>query len=265
MEKMSFDWLPTCCNLLQIAALIVICARTYRLLDNRKKYLPIVFFLFGMGALMLSELYWLIHGMIRPDFRFPYSASEFSQDGGLLLLSGVLVSLLGKNHERISAVMLGTVAFSIANIALWIAWSGEWFKDIFDGIIFMYYLCVVARSVSRTGALSRWEWGWLAFFGAVLMIGEGLCFFVPETVKLPLDACNYAVMHGILLFFYVKVLRSFKSGTSPLQGLCLAYCGFSWSLLSMYMSAEPIYFIGLCSSTAMMVIMYAAIKRVVRE
>jgi len=262
---MTYKWVAVICNLLQIAALIVICIKTYRLIERGKKYLPTILFLFGMIALMLSELYWLVHGLIRPDFRFPYSSSEVSQDGGLLLLAAALVALLGRSREKLTLATLGAIAFTLVNIALWILWSGEWFKDIFDGIIFMYYLCVVTRSLCRTGAFRRREWVCLVIGGTILITGEALWTFVPESLQLTIDIGNFVFMFSILLFLYAKILYNLRRGDTPLRSLCLAYAGFTWSLLSMYMSSEPMYFASFCSSTAMAVLMYIALERVVTQ
>ncbi len=262
---MNYKWIALGCNLLQIAALTVICVKTYLLIRRSKKFLPTILFLFGMTALMLSELYWLVHGLIRPDFRFPYSSSEVSQDGGLLLLAAVLVALLGKSKKRYVMATAGAIVFTLINIVLWIVWSGEWFKDIFDGLIFMYYLCIVTRSLCRTDAFRRAEWICLLIGGTLLMAGESFWSFAPESLHLTVDIVNFVFMFSILLFLYAKILLGLRSGRDPLRSLCLAYSGFTWSLLSMYMSSEPMYFASFCSSTAMMILMYIALERVVTQ
>ncbi|MBR5708925.1 MAG: hypothetical protein IKX41_06030 [Oscillospiraceae bacterium] len=258
---MVYQWLGFGCNIVQIAALVVICARTYRRLDRREKYLPTILFLFGMVALMLSELYWLVHGLIRPDFRFPYSSSEISQDGGLLLLAAALVALLGRSRKKMLAVTVGAVCFTLINIALWILWSGEWFKDIFDGIFFTYYVVVVARSIKRTGGLYKREWKCLVLVGAALMAGETLWSFVPEQTQIMADVFNYSVIIAVFLFFLVKIIISLRRGDAPARSLCLAYGGFTWSLFSMYMSADPYYLVPFVGSTVMMVLMHVAMER----
>lgn len=254
-------WIGLGCNIIQIAALIVICVRTYRRLDRREKYLPTILFLFGMVALMLSELYWLVHGLIRPDFRFQYSSSELSQDGALLLLSGSIIALLGRSREKLLPVTVGAACFSLINIVLWIVWSGEWFKDIFDGIFFTYYVVIVARSIKRTDGLFKREWRCLALVGAALIAGEVLWSFVPEHVQILADLFNYSIIIAVLLFFLVKILKSLRRGDAPLRSLCLAYGGFTWSMFSMYMSAEPYYYVPFFGSTVMMVLMHVAMER----
>ena len=262
---MSYPWIGLCCNLLQLAALVAICVQTYRLLDKKEYFYPLILFLFGMVAFMASDVFWMLHGIIRPDFRFPYSSSEVSQDGALLLLAAGLISLMGRSKAKLMSVTVGSICFTVVNIALWIVWSGEWFKDIFDGLIFMYFVCAVCRCIVRTEGLSRREWIILAIAGTLLMAGEASLSVIPESAVLPVDICNYVLMFAILLFFYIKVIRSLCGVGSHIRSLCLAYGGFTWALFSMYMSAEPMYFVGFSSTTAMLIMMYLALRRVVRK
>lgn len=262
---MSYTWLGLCCNLFQLAALVGICVQTYRLLDKKEYFYPLILFLFGMVALMASEVFWMLHGIIRPGFRFPYSSSEVSQDGALLLLAAGLISLMGRSRARLMPVTIGSICFTAVNIALWIVWSGEWFKDIFDGLIFMYFVCAVSRCISRTEGLSRKEWIVLTIAAVLLMAGEASLSVIPSSALLPVDICNYALMFAILIFFYIKVIRSMSGAGSPTRSLCLAYGGFTWALFSMYMSAEPMYFVGYMSTTFMIVMMFLALRRVVRK
>ena len=158
-----------------------------------------------------------------------------------------------------------TILFALANIALWNAFSGEWFKDIFDGSIWLYYLYVVIRATRRTGGFSRPEWAVMVLTGAASLILNACTLFVPEALQQILNASSYSVMYGTLLFVWWKVFRSLRDGSMPQRGLCLAYVGFTCSLLAMYMSREPVYYLGMFSETVMMVMMHVFMERVVAE
>ncbi len=172
---------------------------------------------------------------------------------------------MGRSKAKLMPVTVGSICFTVVNIALWIVWSGEWFKDIFDGLIFMYFVCAVSRCIVRTEGLSRNEWIVLTIAAVLLMAGEASLSVIPQSAVLPVDICNYVLMFAILIFFYVKVVRALSGVGSSIRSLCLAYGGFTWALFSMYMSAEPMYFVGYLSTTFMLIMMYLALRRVVRR
>lgn len=240
-------------NLLQIGVSLFVAGRTLRLIGPEKKIsLPATFFLFAMVTLLLSDLYWLIHSLMRPGVRFVYSAAEISADGAFLLIAATLTALLGGFRRKPAGLLLAALLFMVCNSALWIHWTGEWFKDIFDGAIFGYLLCIVVLSIWNTEGLSLREWIGLGIVCGLLVAGEA-------TGRL--DSLCYAGLYMLILFFLWKIVSAIRRDAPYGRAFSLACGGYCWSLCTLYMSAEPIYFFSLICVTGMELLMYIALKK----
>lgn len=249
------------CNLADMLVCAVICVGSYRLMKHRTPAMSLIFFLFGSMAFLTCGLYWLVLMLMRPGVRLAFTAAEISENGSLLLWGSALAAVFPDRGGRMPAVTAGAVLFTAANVVLWIAWSGEWVKDILGGPMYGYFLCVAARSLYRTEALSRREWIGFGVGCGVLIAAQGAIFFLPAGPAAVLDALCYVLLFCGILFFLVKTGLALKYGDRPKRGVSLAFSGLAWSICTQYMSADPIYYAAMLFSTLMLALSFWALRR----
>ena len=127
MSGLTFFGIIT--TVVQSIVLVVIIAKTVRLMDNGKNVFLPFFFMLAMMSFLLSDLYWIAYDVLKPDTRMPIAANEIGECAMILLLSAGLDVVLN-DKRKIPAEIVFTFLFIGANIVLWIAWSGEWLQDI---------------------------------------------------------------------------------------------------------------------------------------
>ncbi len=177
------------------------------------------------------------------DARVPFSPNDVADIGTFLLLSTSLSAALHENRRRAPVAAIAAALFAAANIALWIAWSGEWLRDIVGGLPFGYFLCVCACALSRTGALRREE--------RLILTAAGVAVVALETARILLagrlpqvkayELIAYCLLFAFAGFFLVRIAFALRGGEDADRTLSLAYGGFCWLCVAMYMSADVWY------------------------
>ncbi len=288
-----FDVIRYLDTVFQIIVLIVVIWKTYLYITRRSAGMPMVFFSFAMIAYLVSNLYWIAHMVLRPGERLPFDANEIGEGGMFLMMASSCLSMLkirkipvlpsarGKKspllpaevkreEQRHSAVIrkqvfLGivcTAVFSLANIALWIGWSGEWLKDILAGLCFGYFLCSVVVCMLRTEALSAAEWVSLSLVSLVLLVLQGTIFVVPRTAGKVLDAICYILLFAGVAWSFLRIYRIWKKeAEDPAAAVSLTMGGLSWCFCTLYMSAEPMWFAADICCTLLLPVLYYLIRR----
>lgn len=254
---MSDSLLPVIFTGFCTAVLLFVIVRAVPLMKSGKRPMVAVFFTFAMVGMVLSNLYWLAYGLLRPDTRMPFAANEIGEWAMFLLLSAALNSALGDRFGSAGREMLCAAAFTAASVALWIAWSGEWMQDVLTGVTFGWFLCTAARAIKLTDALSRRERRALGGTAALLIAAQAATFFVPASLKFPLELLGYALMLSGMALFLAKLLRAHR----PDAGLALSAAGFAWSVSSMYMSEGYYYLAALASAMALLLFLLRAVRR----
>ena len=143
-------------NLFFTAILLLVFLGTIRLLELEKREARTVLFAFAVASVLLSNLYWLAYDILRPGTRMPFAANEIGE-WALFLLLGAAVRTQPEVHSAKREVFCAAL-FTAANVALWIAWSGEWIQDILTGAAFGYFLCMLAAQLRQEEAFPVWEW-----------------------------------------------------------------------------------------------------------
>ena len=64
---------------IQIAVLAVLLGLTVRLVGESARNLTAVFLSFSFGLWLLTDLYWLIYDLMRPEIRMPFAANEIGE------------------------------------------------------------------------------------------------------------------------------------------------------------------------------------------
>ena len=146
-------------DVLQVLVLLAVVIGYFHLARRAENNLYLIFAALSTATLMISTVYYVTHSFLREGMRVPFAANDIADFGTFLLMSAALRSALGTGKGRLRGVMLGAAAFAVANVCLWICWSGEWVRDILGGLSFGYFICVCIRSVyeclRETGLILR--------------------------------------------------------------------------------------------------------------
>ena len=76
--------------------------------------------------------------------------------------------------------MFFAALFTAANVALWIAWSGEWIQDILTGVAFGYFLCSLTARIKQAVGFPAWKRRILGVSCLALITVLTAIFFVPK-------------------------------------------------------------------------------------
>ncbi len=252
-------------DLLQILLLLVCVTVCFRYARQEEDRLWLIFAALSAAALMISDLYYLVHTFLLEGVRIPFAANDIADFGFFLLLSTCLSSAVGADRRRFPLVFAAAALFAAANICLWIVWSGEWLRDILGGLSFGWFICTVACALYLTDALVRRERIAMWILCALLIGAETASVFAPAPLNSVLETPVATALMGAgeLLLLVRTILALRPSGRSG-AALSLSFSGFCWSSVCMYMSAEPWYYVfsGLC--TLNILLMLLAIRKKVK-
>lgn len=169
--------------LFQVAVLCVLLFLCGRMIGAYKKSLTPVFLAFSLALWLFTDLYWLIYDLIRQNARMPFGANEFGEAAVFLTLAAALSATVSHGFYEAKAQAVGAVVFAACNMALWIAWSGEWLQDTLVGASFGYLLYTIACSLKAQRALRRGEWTLLGLACALLILAQTTTFFAEAGMK----------------------------------------------------------------------------------
>ena len=252
-------------DLIQILLLLVCVVVCFRYARQAEDKLWLIFSALAASAMLISDVYYLTHSFLLEGIRIPFAANDIADFGFFLLLSTALNSAIGAGRRKHLPVFIGAAVFAAANVALWIAWSGEWLRDILGGFSFGWYVCAAIRSVYLTEALPRRERTFLWAVSALLIAVQTAVFFAPEPLKGILDKSAATGLMGVseLLLLVRTVLALRRPGLTD-AALSLSFTGFCWCCLSMYMSAVPLYDVFSYLCTLHILLMLLAIRKKVK-
>ncbi len=237
---MSVDVFRYVVNGLQVAVILYCIVRSLNGLRSQTHPLVSVFFALGLLCFFVNDLYWLTHLMMGKGAYPPFSACDISAIGLYLLLSSALDVVFREDTRDVRVVTIPAVVFAACNTALWIIWSGEWFQQIVSGLAFACLLFSSARGLKCSGALSRREWRFLAAACGFLIPAEAVLPLLSGGVYKAVDLLCYGVMFGFMAFFLLRTIHEHRHGSSD-AALGIAFAGYSWALVTLYLSAEPYY------------------------
>jgi len=249
----------------QTAVLAVMLFFAIRLLIKNTDSLTAVFLSFFYGLWFLSDLYWLIYDILRPDVRMPFAANEIGEAGMLLMLAAILNSAVPHGSGAATKQVIGAVIFAISNVVLWIAWSGEWVQDIITGLVFVWLLSSAVCALKVVHALSKKEWILFGTYCAALIAGQGLTFFFADPVKSYIDTGCYVLISLSIMYWLVKMIVSFTKRSSAKKLISLSVTNIVWLSVALYMSAGMYYNIFFYIETVCAIIVYLAARKVVNE
>ena len=265
---MDYDVIRVILSIFQICMLGYVIIRVIRTTRDRKTSVVTVFFIYGIVCLLISDMYWLVHGLLRPDVRLPFSVNEIGEMGVYLLFASMLGAIFKGKFLKPGFETICAAIFAIAIAALWVGWTGEWIKDILSGIVFGYYACVAVRAMRCSGAFTFMEWLIMSISAYILIAVQGLIFAVEGTIGKMLDMICYIIMYALMIWLLQKSIRTViaahRTGDPGMseKSAALSFFTMVWTLNTMYMSSEPMYFIGFLGSSLMLPVMMKSVFNV---
>ncbi|MBO4414984.1 MAG: hypothetical protein J5824_03260 [Lachnospiraceae bacterium] len=247
---MNPDTIRVILSLLQICMLGFIIIRVSRKAHYGKTSVITVFFIYGIICLLISDMYWLVHGLLRPDVRLPFSVNEVGEMGTDLLFASMLAAVFKDRFLKPGFETICAAIFAVAIAALWVGWTGEWVKDILSGIVFGYYTCVTVRAMRCSEAFTFMEWLILSLSAYILIAVQGLIFAVDDEIGKMLDVFCYIIMFSVMIWLVQKATRAaiaahrIKDLKTSEKSVALSFFTMVWIMNTMYMSSEPMYFFG---------------------
>ena len=239
-------------TIFQSIILFVIISKAVRLIiEGKNVFLPF-FFMLAMTSYLLSNLYWIAYDFLKPDTRMPIACNEIGECAMILLLSAGLESLL-KDKKKVPGEIAFAFLFIGANIASWIAWSGEWLQDILFGIPYVYFFWILIRGIRSRGVLARKElWFAAVMSGSVLVLQIPLLFLEGVPLKFVTMVC-LAVMFALMVWCGVKSFRS--------KDFFVTSMFFLWTELAMFLSPEPYYSLAFGANIIVLPMMFMSMKK----
>lgn len=251
-------------NLIMASVLLSVLLLSIKLLQSKRHFLAVVFFIFAISCGLLSTLYWGVYDYVRPETRMPFAANEICEWALFLLYASSLRAVFPKSASFEKKVIPAAL-FIAANVILWIAWSGEWIQDILTGLCLGWFLCVLTTCICLTGALSAWEWMGAGAFSFLLILGQSLTFFVPAPVSAALDKGCFVLLLVGMLWLILKTIWVLHKEKQVQKGLCLSYASLAWGVIFMYMSSGEAYITAFALTVTCYFLMFWAIKMEVAE
>ena len=268
---MSSDEIRALLCIFQICMSLFIIVHLIRRGSHSKYSIVTVFFIYGIVCLLLSDTYWLVHGLLRSDNRIPFSVNEIGEMGTDLLFASMLGAVFKGRFAKPGLETLLTALFMLAATALWIGWTGEWVKDILSGIVFGFFACSTVRALKCSGALSKTERRLLPVLAFLLAAMQGMTFAFPGTVGKIFDILCYVLMFAVIVLLLPKTVKAVRKAfagrdtETSLQCAALSFFSFAWTLNTMYMSSEPMYYVAWSVSTLLLPVMMFSMYTVESE
>lgn len=262
---MILDYLPTVLNLIADVVLVYAIFIMFRLIGPTEGSRTVVFYIFAMVSLLISNLYWFAYEILRPGTRMPFAANEIGEWATFLLLTAALSTIFHERQTDSLRERAFAVFFILSSVALWIGWSGEWIQDILTGFAFGYLAVNTLNSIRVTDLMPRKTEAVIASVIIVLLILHASIFFIPKGAGAKVDAVCYIIMFALMIYFAYLLVKAFHDGMETEKLICLTFVSFVWFTSVMYMSADPMYFVPQIFCTLDLLLMTLAIRRKVME
>ena len=239
-------------NIIQSVIVIVIIAKTIKLTMNTRTSLLPFFFALALSGTLLSNFYWFAYDILKPDTRMPMACNEIGENATILLLCAGLDTIL-KDKRKVASEIVIAILFIGANIALWIAWSGEWFQDILFGVPYIYLFWLLIRGIISRAVLSKKEM-WLAVAVGVIVLALQMPQFFVQGLELNfMEGLSFAVMFALALWLGVVSFRR--------KDFFLASTFFMWTELAMFLNPDFYYDLLVFVNTVAFIVMYPLVKK----
>ncbi len=258
-----YDYIPT---IICFIICVYILVSLYRTAIKEGRSLKLILFAFAVAGLLLSSLYWVAFDLLYPTERMPFAANEIAECALFLSLAATLATMLTSSIKAAKWEIGFAILFMAANVALWIAWSGEWLQDIITGIVFGYFLINLVRLLKETEkeSLTVPVRVVIALFCVMIVAANAATFFVPESLTARHDLAAYILLSIVEGYLMIRVILSLWKKSEPRVCVSLSFSLVAWSLIFMYMSAGMFYNIANICLSLSFLLSFFSLRREVR-
>ncbi len=248
---------------LQIAVLLTAIILSVRYARRTEKNIYLIFYAMAMAAFLCSDIFWFTHINLREGVRVPFAPDDIA-DFGLFLLMGSAVNSAMERRGTIPGLIIATGLFSAANVGLWIAWSGEWLRDIFGGLPFGYFIYTVVWAMTVSKALRRWEWTVLSLISGVIIVVQILAIVGPVGTRAFMDSFGYVLLFAVMAWLFILAVTSLF-GRNADKAFSLCFAALTWTTVTMYMSSGVVYDVAANMTTAGLVLTLLGVRKKVTQ
>lgn len=221
-------------------------------------------YILWMLSFFASNLYYLIHELQNKGMYLPLSVMEIVNLGIYMLLPfGLEYNFLFKINEPTKIGIAGAI-FGALNVALWILWSGSWLGNLLNAPSFMFLMFVCARSLEESNAVTKLEWIFFFVAAVIVCAGNTVLCYIDEPLYTVIDTLTYIILFAFTLYIFFKTVDAISRGYAD-KALALSLSAYAMSLVSMYLSYEPLYYIADFELTISMILTCLAIRKKERE
>lgn len=250
-------------DLINLLVLLVILAGLIRMILRGRREMTVIFYIFSTASLSFSYIYWLVYDAMWPQERLVFAANEICE-WAHFLMCGTVLAYMFKSITRIDwGEVFGVTILVAVNVALWIAWTGEWLQDILTGLCIAYWAYRLAVVLKESKSSSFKEWcGLLA--GFVIALGLQVASFFKGVPVDALYLASFLILAIIVVIIHIKTIRTLvraEEYEDYRRAFCLACLIVILTGSGMYMSSEPYYTIFLCSMGLPYIYSYIAMRK----
>ena len=246
------------------AAALAVFIFLVRMLLKGKRSLQTEFFAFAIGSILLGDAYSIVHFLLFPWGYMPFSANDICTWTAFLTLGTTLLCYSGKRIGATWEILFSGI-FVATNTILWIAWSGDWIRNLVTGAAFGYFFCRLIYSAKRSKSLNYLEWFATSATGILVLMGHIVHFFASDTTKPVLEAFGFILLIICVLYYMTRAVLSILGPDSSEECFVLSSLGLAVSTVTIYMTSGVYYYIALVLSTASLPLMFFSIRKEAAE
>ena len=220
-------------------------------------------YVLGTVVYIASDLYWIVHLLIKNGETPSFSAVEIG-------IAGVFIFYGAAIHERmrpkqrffkLTFPVVFAALFTLINTICWILWTSGVVRDTITGIAMGYFACVLAVRMEELELLKKEKRAQASLFTAVFMFLELGTVYTSGTLLLLLDIARYIFWFAGVLYFAVLVYKYVIAGKDIEKGLCSSFAFYLWSVFGLYLSAGTMYQVFNVILLFSMIAMFLAVRK----
>ena len=249
-------------NLIQMVVLGFGMYEAVKHMKGKGGSIVLIFFIYAIICYFLCDLYTIATEAIMPNTRLPFGVDAVAEMGECLLMASLLNAVFRESNENLLIETMLSIIFSAAMTALWIAWSGEWTKDILGGVYFGYFIYIGVISLKKSHAFSKKSGVILGVLAYTVIAAHTLVFFVPSDYEEITNNVAYVLMFSgivwltiVAIIYLVKAVRG-DSRDEAKKAVSTGFFALIWTMNTMFMSADIMYTIAefICSLSLLIIV-----------
>ena len=214
-------------------------------------------YLMWIATLFISNLYYLTHALQNKGLYLPFSAMDVVSAGLYTLLPAAL-------QQNFSIDLKKVTPFNSAGALFGAIRSGSWLGNIINMLPFVYLLYVCSSSLEISGAFRKTDKIALLTASAVISVLETVLYYSAGALYAVLDTVSYIIMFSCSLYLIFRTVDALVRESAD-KALALSASSYVMSIITTYMSYEPIYFVADFMVIVTIALTYLAVRKKGKE